>query len=89
MFKVIRDFVNQPRFLMMCDPACGTYSFVDVPAGPEQSEDAAQAIWARELTKQGWRITLSEQVCPAHVKQDREGASLIITPNMAAAAFKN
>lgn len=89
MFKVIRDFVPRPQFMIMCDRACGNYAAVNVAEGPPQLEEGHQAVWARSLQEIGWKITLSEHVCPAHTKQDKEGKSLIVMPNMGAAAFKN
>ena len=47
MFKIIRDFVPQPQFLIMCDRACGTYAFAQISPGPQVSEDAQQSVWAR------------------------------------------
>ena len=89
MFKVIRDFVEKPRFLIICDRSCGTYAFAEIGAASGASDIQNQAHWARTLQEQGWSITLAEHVCPAHVKKDKEGESLIVLPSMAASAYKN
>lgn len=80
MFKVIKDFVTPPgQFLVLCDRSCGTFAWVPIqPFG--QPEDAQQAIWAGALINLGWKITLSEHVCPAHArleKRDTAGATII------------
>jgi hypothetical protein len=82
-FKIIRDFVPQPQFMMLCDRSCATYAYATVPTGLPGNEESHQAIWARSLLEQGWKITLAEHVCPAHVQKDKEGESLIVIPTAA------
>ena len=88
MFKVIKDHIPQPMFFVMCDRSCGTY--VHTPVQPGPSEDAQQAMWARALINQGWRVQLHEHVCPAHVQEESGNKSLIVLPSgMAASALRN
>jgi hypothetical protein len=86
MIKVIRDFVEKPQFLMMCDCSCGVYSVA--PFEPGSFEDQQMSVWAAELQKQGWKITLARHACPAHVRKEAE-SGLIIVPSLSSAAFKN
>jgi hypothetical protein len=87
MFKVIKDFVPEPGMLLcMCDRACGTYAQAQLQAGPNAA-DAQQPLFANELLRQGWKITLAEHVCPTHVKQEAGEKSLIYMPS--ASGFKN
>jgi hypothetical protein len=90
MFKVIRDFVDRPKFLMLCDRSCGQFAIVDLQQ-PGVNEDAQQVMWANGLIQQGWKITLSEQVCPQHMRKDTESQPRIIVPHLTGAAggFKN
>jgi len=64
MFKIIRDFVQNPQFLAMCDESCGQY--VTLPFDATQ-EDAQQGLFVLGLQRNGWKVGLDRQVCPLHV----------------------
>jgi hypothetical protein len=93
MFKVIRDHVPQPQFMVLCDRACGTFAWVNIQQFGA-SEDAQQAQWAGVLIGDGWRITLAEHICPAHhakemaEKKQAAPAPVIITVIPEAAEWK-
>ncbi len=84
MFKVIRDFIDKPLFLVMCDCSCGIYVVNAFEPGP--TEEGLQAAFAGQLIKDGWKITLAQQICPAHVKKEADAGRLIVLPDFAAAA---
>jgi hypothetical protein len=81
MFKIIRDFVKQPSFFVVCDRPCATYATVALPELAEFS-DNLQLAFAETLRQQGWRISFAEHVCPMHVKKEAEGQSMIVRPDL-------
>lgn len=83
MLKIIRDFIPQPMFMILCDRSCGVFAHIAIEQGPQVSEDAQQSVWARSLIQNGWKITLAEHVCPQHVQQAAAARSMIIVPGLA------
>jgi hypothetical protein len=89
MFKIIRDFVEQPQFLMWCDCACG--AFFTLPFTPATEEQRAAGLadqveqgcmkqFVTVAMQGGWKVSLDRQLCPAHVKKEAGEISRILIP---------
>jgi hypothetical protein len=72
MFKIIRDFVQVPQFLAMCDEACGQYVALPFEASEEQAQ---QGLFVLGLERTGWKVGLDRQLCPLHVARLAETTS--------------
>ena len=80
MIKVIRELVAQPQVLVMCDASCGVY--IGAPLAPGEEDPQLMQI-AGSLVQKGWRISLTQQLCPQHAKGVAAvEKKLIIVPSM-------
>jgi hypothetical protein len=84
-FKVIKDFVEQPVLMIVCDRSCAYNVTCAVP--PQMADDqTTQAAFIQQAVQQGWKVTLAEQVCPKHVEKERANESRILIPSFRAAS---
>lgn len=69
MFKVVKECIETPVYLMMCDHRnCArtmTGQMSDDPADKEK-ERQVQQMFIKSAAAQGWLIGLDAQLCPAH-----------------------
>ena len=89
MFKVVRDYVEQPQFLIMCDAACAKYIAAPFTAGAEPLEQGQQINFIQSAAQQGWKIALGQQLCPQHVQSQSADQPRILVPSMAMGARRN
>jgi hypothetical protein len=80
MFKIIRDFVEVPLFIVMCDESCGQY--FQAPFQPGPNEDQQQVIFAGHAMGAGWKIGFDRQICPLHVQKSAREQKLILMPTI-------
>jgi len=90
MFKVIKEFVPQPMWLLMCDNRHCAASATQ-PANLTNPDDArlSQSTFLKNAGNEGWAIGLDVQLCPGHaaiVKQQAEeaverGKQQVVTAN--------
>lgn len=76
-FKIIRDFVENPLLQVACDRSCGMHASCTVEPGTEENPEM-QVGFLNALVQAGWKITAFAQVCPEHVKRERDGAPLVL-----------
>jgi hypothetical protein len=76
MFKVIREFVPAPMFLMMCDNRSCAAS-ATMPANFANAEELrlSQDSFLKQAVKDGWVIGLDAQLCPGHAELARVQAA--------------
>jgi len=86
MFKIVKDFVTQPLFLMWCDASCANYIQGPKPTDAIADDQSLEAAFAQEALRQGWNLSLERHLCPMHAKAAAE-TRLIHVPSFA--GFKN
>ena len=67
MFKVVREYVDSPMYLMMCDNrACAATA--TGPANLANADDTrlSQSSFLKAAAKDGWGVGLDAQLCPGH-----------------------
>jgi hypothetical protein len=74
-FRIVKDFVQAPSLLVMCDrPHCCGAASVALQTEPD---DNVLAAFVGQARAGGWRFDLDQQVCPAHVKKESGDAPLV------------
>lgn len=91
MFKVIKEFVPEPMYLMMCDNRnCSMSATGQADLASADGLKLSQSQFLKSATEQGWAIGLDAQLCPAHAevakKQREERRSVVVMPSGAEAA---
>jgi hypothetical protein len=76
MFRIIRDFVEKPVLMIVCDRSCGINATMAVDPGFED-QPAVQVEFLKQATSQGWVLNM-EHVCPMHAKQEREAKPRVV-----------
>lgn len=73
MFKVVREFVDIPLFLLVCDNRnCAAMARGEVSFVNEEETALYQRSFLTNATKDGWMIGLDAQLCPGHAKLHKE-----------------
>jgi hypothetical protein len=75
-FKIIRDFVEKPVLMILCDRSCPMNATMIVEPGFED-QPAVQVEFLKQATSQGWVLNM-EHVCPAHAKAEREARPRVV-----------
>ncbi len=78
MFKVVREYIDQPIFLLMCDNRnCGAMARGLVNLSNKEEYALSHSTFLRAAAKDGWTIGLEGQMCPGHsalMQQQAEAA---------------
>ena len=71
MFRIITQFVLQPRLFLLCDnQICGNSA--DRALDRTVDGNQAQRDFLTDATTNGWSIAVMGQLCPQHTAQARE-----------------
>lgn len=85
MIRIIKDFVPKPVIQILCDRKCPNCVNMPVEPGMEDME-ATHVAFIQGLQQSGWRLSIVEHVCPAHVQKERGEVSMIVMPGRMAMA---
>lgn len=64
MYKIVKDFVDSPVLLMMCDASCAAVVQSTVPPGIESAQ--VEPGFIKQAMQAGWFVSLGRQLCPHH-----------------------
>jgi len=68
MFKIVRDGVPKPQFMMLCDGPCGNVILAVVEVENADRQQHHNAFYD-SAAGQGWLVRLDRQLCPAHARE--------------------
>ena len=75
MFRIVRDFVKWPSFLIVCDCiSCGVFLTKPVPQFDATVTTDPTASFVEDCKQAGWQVGLDQQICPEHAKAIRQYA---------------
>lgn len=86
MFRVVREFVEVPKFLLVCDNVnCMASATGDANIESPKVMMETQTTFIDRAVKEGWIIGLAGQICPGHAallaKRVEEGKQLVKAPD--------
>jgi hypothetical protein len=65
MFRIVKEFVPQPSFLVVCDHAhCGVHISQILTPGADLEVQAG--VFIHTATDSGWALSMMGQLCPGH-----------------------
>ena len=71
MFRIITQFVPQPRLFLLCDNQnCGASA--DAPLNRTVDPSQAQSDFLTDAQSAGWSVAMLGQLCPRHTEQAKQ-----------------